>query len=157
MNCNSIFRVIRWKQEFAFKYWQPQTRLNGVITKETQTCGCFIVLSVIMSCSIIMLLQQICFKLWQQLLCYSGGQVPAGTISAALARAPVGPAPAPLSPGNLSPQPGTLGPLPFHVSTNLILSSDMVSSSIVKKCVVIFLSTYFMQKTNYTVDGILSK
>lgn len=61
-----------------------------------------------------------------------GGQVPAGTISAALARAPVGPAsnfttvpsrapastyapaPAPVSPGNLSPQPGTLGPLPFH-------------------------------------------
>jgi len=122
-----------------------------------------------------MLLKQICFKLWQQLLCYSGGQVPAGTISAALARAPVGPAsnfttapsrspvstyapaPAPLSPGNLSPQPGTLGPLPFHVSTNLILISVMVSSSTVKMCVVIFLRVYWMQKTNYTTDAIPSK
>ena len=156
----SIFRVIRWKQEFYFKYWQSRTRLNSVITKETQTYGYFIVLSVIISCSRIALLNQVCFKLWRQLLCSSGGQVPAGTISAALARAPVGPAsnfttaparapvstyapaPAPLSPGNLSPQPGTLGPLPFHVSTDLILSSVMVNSPTVKKCVVIFLSIY---------------
>jgi len=166
VNCNSILRVIKWKQEFYFKYWQSQTRLSGVIIKEIQTCGYFIVLSVIISCSKITLLKQISFKLWQQLLCYSGGQVPAGTISAALARAPVGPAsnlttapslgpastyapaPAPLSPGNLSPQPGTLGPLPFHVSRNLILSSVMVlvGSPTVKKCVVIFLSIYWTQK-----------
>ncbi|KDR20854.1 PDZ and LIM domain protein 4 [Zootermopsis nevadensis] len=64
-----------------------------------------------------------------------GSRVPAGTISAALAKVPASPAsnfapapvrvataptyapaaaPAPASPGNLSPQPGTLGPLPFH-------------------------------------------
>ncbi|XP_023720197.1 PDZ and LIM domain protein Zasp isoform X8 [Cryptotermes secundus] len=61
-----------------------------------------------------------------------GSRAPAGTISAALSKAPVSsesnfapaaawnpaptyaPAPAPVSPGNLSPQPGTLGPLPFH-------------------------------------------
>jgi hypothetical protein len=102
-----------------------------------------------------MLLKYICFKLWQQLLCYSGSQVPAGTISAALARAPVGPAsnftaapsrapvstyapaPAPLSPGNLSPQPGTLGPLPFHVSTDLIFKfyNGELTNCLLSNCV----------------------
>lgn len=76
--------------------------------------------------------------------------MPAGTISAALAKVPASPAsnfapaparvttvptyapaaapaPAPASPGNLSPQPGTLGPLPFHVSTKLIFSFIRVS------------------------------
>ncbi|XP_021917266.1 PDZ and LIM domain protein Zasp isoform X20 [Zootermopsis nevadensis] len=69
-----------------------------------------------------------------------GSRVPAGTISAALAKVPASPAsnfapapvrvataptyapaaaPAPASPGNLSPQPGTLGPLPFHAPSNL--------------------------------------
>ncbi|PNF20677.1 hypothetical protein B7P43_G03022, partial [Cryptotermes secundus] len=66
-----------------------------------------------------------------------GSRAPAGTISAALSKAPVSsesnfapaaawnpaptyaPAPAPVSPGNLSPQPGTLGPLPFHAPSSL--------------------------------------
>lgn len=140
--------------------WYECSRLlsSAVLLPRKQTLEYRIVLSVIVCCCWRTLPKHVCYKLWQQLLCYSGSQVPAGTISAALARAPVGPAsnftpapsrapastfapaPAPLSPGNLSPQPGTLGPVPFHVSTNLILSFILVSWPTVIRSVAKFLS-----------------
>ncbi|XP_021917249.1 PDZ and LIM domain protein Zasp isoform X4 [Zootermopsis nevadensis] len=86
-----------------------------------------------------------------------GSRVPAGTISAALAKVPASPAsnfapapvrvataptyapaaaPAPASPGNLSPQPGTLGPLPFHpVHQQRISENNFVTENNMKNII----------------------